>query len=938
MINLRIARYCSVLGLITLTASGCQTNSLVDESEPTLSDYYAQLQQGNSELPVASTPAQAIAEPSKTAQAKVNPTERKLILYKDALVTLGDDGDPKLIAGINSKIIALELELADQRFNEAPDQVAIYQPVVDKLIEVLNDNPDHPQAKEYAYQLARLQSIVGASKESEATLESLKGRVASTNAQPKLVKELNFRIGEAAFSQQDYDKAIEEYSALLNQSELPDAEKNPQGFDLHTNALYMRAWSYLQLNEFKSASRDFLSLLTLEDFEANNKQMYEDSFRGLVLAVNDAGGMNELQTLMTAEEIKPIAKPFYERMISFYKEEKRWAEIIAAYYQFQEFYPQTKQALAMEEELLEFLEDNDQKASLRDEKARFVEVYAELAPKKAADYAIELAEYFRSVAQNESDQDERQSAYEKSLTWYKRFIALFPDYENLGGIQFAYAETLLESGASEEARSVLTQLSKNPKTSKPVAQRAAYLALTSIDSQQGADGELSPELVSRKRALATAFLKDFPDHPESPQVLGWLLVETFKSGSEQESLELAEQAIKNYPNTKVALLATEIRADSYFKAEDWQAAATGYEALLRDQPDSEKRQSWAENRIKAYYQLARQAEPQKALPLFAKVYNSNDATLAPAALYEAGVVAEKASPEQSQQLFEQLLQRYPKHQNIDDARLKLTQLYKRNKEWSKAAALLADASKQIQDPQLRQTADYEIAELYLKSGEGQKAEASLKAYLDKYQQPYGEVAKAQQDLIEIYERSKRFGPALRLMETYVSTNLSSSEATPSSRKAAQTYAERLAENDRQVYQSKRITSDLQASFKRKQAAMKRAVQSYNRLLQFNNPESASVAQAGIGDLYAELATALMESPAPPGLNELEKEEYLLILEEQALPLEDRALEAHQKNISALHLRRQWNEGIEQSIKSMAKLMPARFDKSEQIEGSISHVQ
>ncbi len=72
----------------------------------------------------------------------------------------------------------------------------------------------------------------------------------------------------------------------------------------------------------------------------------------------------------------------------------------------------------------------------------------------------------------------------------------------------------------------------------------------------------------------------------------------------------------------------------------------------------------------------------------------------------------------------------------------------------------------------------------------------------------------------------------------------------------------------------------------------------------------------------------MESERPGNLNELELEQYNLVLEEQAYPFEEKAINVHEKNIELLSIGI-YNKWIDRSIEKLAVLMPARYARSEQ---------
>ena len=75
--------------------------------------------------------------------------------------------------------------------------------------------------------------------------------------------------------------------------------------------------------------------------------------------------------------------------------------------------------------------------------------------------------------------------------------------------------------------------------------------------------------------------------------------------------------------------------------------------------------------------------------------------------------------------------------------------------------------------------------------------------------------------------------------------------------------------------------------------------------------------------YEILAADLMSSESPPGLNALERDQYQLLLEEQAYPFEEKAIDLHQTNLT-LGWQAGWNHAVNRSLVALESLSPARF--------------
>jgi len=92
-------------------------------------------------------------------------------------------------------------------------------------------------------------------------------------------------------------------------------------------------------------------------------------------------------------------------------------------------------------------------------------------------------------------------------------------------------------------------------------------------------------------------------------------------------------------------------------------------------------------------------------------------------------------------------------------------------------------------------------------------------------------------------------------------------------------------------------------------------------------EFSTEANHRIGMIYGQLSADLMDSQRPKGLDDLALEQYEILLEEQAYPFEEKAIDLHQANSE-----RAWegiyDDWVERSFEELAKLLPARYGKKE----------
>jgi hypothetical protein len=88
------------------------------------------------------------------------------------------------------------------------------------------------------------------------------------------------------------------------------------------------------------------------------------------------------------------------------------------------------------------------------------------------------------------------------------------------------------------------------------------------------------------------------------------------------------------------------------------------------------------------------------------------------------------------------------------------------------------------------------------------------------------------------------------------------------------------------------------------------------------------------ELYRTLAADLLDSERPKKLSAEEREQYDALLEEQAFPFEEQAIQIHE--INARRTRDGlYDDSVRKSFASLAALMPARYGKTELSSGVVT---
>jgi hypothetical protein len=129
------------------------------------------------------------------------------------------------------------------------------------------------------------------------------------------------------------------------------------------------------------------------------------------------------------------------------------------------------------------------------------------------------------------------------------------------------------------------------------------------------------------------------------------------------------------------------------------------------------------------------------------------------------------------------------------------------------------------------------------------------------------------------------------------------------------------------YRKVALVEPLKQSLKTKKTKMEVALKAYAAAAEYGVADVSTAATYHTAELYSDFGKALLSSQRPKKLSKDELEQYNVLLEEQAFPFEEKAIELHEVNA------RRTAEGIydkyvKDSFTALAKLRPGRYSKLE----------
>ncbi|WP_338519150.1 hypothetical protein [Alteromonas gracilis] len=287
--------------------------------------------------------------------------------------------------------------------------------------------------------------------------------------------------------------------------------------------------------------------------------------------------------------------------------------------------------------------------------------------------------------------------------------------------------------------------------------------------------------------------------------------------------------------------------------------------------------------------------------------------------------------DEAQALLEDFERRFPEHELTPTIENKRLFVYEKTQQWETAANVLYGQYQREKLTDQGREALLQAAEYFELAGNRSASLPAYRTYAHAYPEPFDTVMEARFIMSEFYlqsgEDAKRRFWLNKLIKGH---DTAGDKATSRSQTLAAMSAMVFADDAKYAFNKRKLTQPLKTSLSKKREALSKAVQAHNKVLSYSVREYATKANHQLGALYRQLANDLMDSQRPDGLNALELEQYDLLLEEQAYPFEEQAMQVFEVNV-----KRSWDGTYDQWVKSsfsqLAELMPNRYRKIEKVE-------
>lgn len=868
------------------------------------------------------------------------------------------DEDDKLRVGAVTRIAELELAL-DENLKTSADASGSnlddpeYEKRVRDTIVLLRDTlgkfPDAPGNDHLLYQLAKAHDQVGEADEAVAALEKMVRLYPQT---PYFV-EAKFRIGESAFVQGHYLDAEMAYTDVIQ-------ARNQETFT--ERALFKRGWARYKQELYEDALDDYFSAVKRHGFSDTRqddaeRELFGEYFRAIGLAFIYLGGHSAINNYFNGRQANEYVYHTYQTVAELQLKQDRYSDAAATYTGFVQAYPYHPMVVQAGLAVIDIWKSGQFFNQYREAFSSFYRRYEPDSPfwqheqtrisdtdKKRAIAAIReniilLAGQDHARFRNSN----KTSHFTDAKTWYDRYLKDYSSYARQDKIYQLYAELLRQAQNDVQALHYYEMAAFDGDIILDKESAYAAVFLTDKLQRQAAPAQKA-DLLNKHLAYAQLYAQLYPAESQSALIVQNAVQMAFKSGTRAQVISLANIL----PDTASGEIREEVnvlKAQAYFDLENYSEAENVYRDLLinPDLPAKTKQDLNNKLALSIYRQAesaAASAQRELAAREFLRIQREVPGSeLAPVATYDAiAIFMDMSRWDEAIRYLNLFKREYPKHPLQQDVTKKLSVAYLNADRGLDAAREFEKLSDYVADEEEKMAALWQAAELYRQKSDYASALRAYREYAHTYKRPFAQNMEAMSRVAEIYTRiadpEKR---AFWLREMVdADTKASKSAKTERTQFLAAGASFDLAEMRRQEFTNVRLVHPLPKSLQRKKSAMQEAVKLYGQAAVYGHADFVTRSTLAIGEIYRQFSVSLLESERPRNLNADELEQYNILLEDQAFPFEDKAIEFYETNVNRI-AQGVYDPAIKASLAHLRVLFPARYDRPGKVETSVADI-
>ncbi len=821
---------------------------------------------------------------------------------------------------------------------------------------ILTNYPNYERNDQVLYQMSRAYDEIGEVDEAMTVMD----RLVAEYPHSKYLDEVFFRRGEYYFVRKKYTDAEAAYGSIVQMGD------SSYYYEL---ALYKLGWSLYKQQFYDEALHNYIAMLDHResvgyDFdqvtEEDDEHRVADTFRVISLSFSNLGGPEVVDEYFLMIGKRSYADKIYGNLGEFYFGKRRYDDAASVYKSFIASNPFHKVSPHFSMRIVEIFGEAGFPKLVVEAKKEFATRYA-----LNADYwdyfdvagspqiveflktnLTDLANHYHALYQEESLLDEQPVNFTEAARWYRQYLASFPADPNAPQVNYQLADLLLEDedfgNAAREYERIAYEYEPHDQASE-AGYAAIYAYRAHLDVVTGAQRlEVKRSTVSSSLMFADAF----PEHEQTPVVLGAAADDLYEMKDFGQAIGAAQKLIDHYPSTDAGLrrAAWAVIAHSSIDLAEYQHAEEAYmNVLALTDAEDESRAAVIDGLAAAIYKQGEQANLKQdfrmAATHFLRIKDvAPTSTIRSIAEYDAAAALIKLQDwAGASGVLEAFRQTHPEHELGTDATKQLAFIYREDGQTERAAAEHERMAAEATDTELARAALLTAAELYDEVGESGDAIRVYGRYVAEYPRPLDDAVESRTRLAELFKAESEFNKYYQQLAEIIAVDRDAgADRTDRSRFLAAEAALVLAEQRFEQFVALELVQPFEQSLAEKQRRMDATMQALEDLVEYQVAGVTAAATFYIAEVYLEFSAALLNSERPAGLSNSEMVDYEMVLEEEAFPFEERAIDVHAENFELL-VAGIFNPWVQKSLDQLVVLMPGRYAKNEISDGYVGSI-
>jgi TolA-binding protein len=852
----------------------------------------------------------------------------------------------------------LEMDRVDSRMATGETNVAAdYKAAIKSYQDFLKTYQNDPGNDRVLYQLARAHELSGDLETSLKTLDQLVQAYPITRYRD----EAQFRRGELLFMLRDYPKSEQAYAVSMQSDTSPFYERS----------LYMHGWALFKQGRLEDALQSFFGVLDVKLAGRGNesdlaqlpgltradRELVEDTFRVTSISLANLQGAASISPYITTPARREYEFRVYQQLGELYIKQERVKDAADTFGGFAQRSPSHPEAPVLQARVIDIYATAGFATLALEAKKQYVTHYGvgseyqrsnpvgwtRNAEPLVKTHLEELARHHHANAQKTKKTED----YQEAVRWYRSYLTSFPKDPKAAQNNFLLAELLYEDARFAEAATEYERSAYGyPQHGKSAD--AGYAALLAYAQQEKRAAAVEGQKVQRTAIdSALRFAKTFPQDPRGAPVLTNAAEKLYALHDYDRASTVARQVLALQPAPPAAQrrVAWTVVAHTSFDKGAFADAERGYSEVLALTPEKDAgRAALTERLAAAVYKQGETARSQGQLPE-AIGHFTRVASVAPGspvratAQYDAAAaMLELKDWDSAARTLEDFRSRYPRHPLQDEVSAKLAVAYVEKGSLAQAAGEFEKMAAVNKDPQLARAGLWQAAEMYEKAGARAPAARAYERYVKQYPDPLEPALEARYRLARVAREDGNAARELALMREVQRADLTAGGArTDRTRYLGGVATLALAKPLADEYRKVALVEPLKRQLKLKKDRMEAALKAYATAADYGIAEVSTAATYQTAELYRDFGKALMTSQRPKGLKKDELEQYNVMLEEQAFPFEEKAIEVHEVNAKRT-AKGIYDNSVRGSFTALGQLRPARYRKVERAEGTIDAIR